>query len=97
MWNWHFKQLPGWYSYFHQVVGGEYCEIFLQIFFLSLFLSFFPFHFLHPYAELWHPRQNHCRQLKNRGYENGDDGKFNVHEFVRDNTKAKSICAQCSF
>ncbi|KAI8117010.1 Ras-related protein Rab-26 [Lucilia cuprina] len=41
--------------------------------------------------------QTVARQLKNRGYENGDDGKFNVHEFVRDNTKAKSICAQCSF
>ncbi|KAL9904361.1 RAS oncogene family member Rab26 isoform 3-T4 [Glossina fuscipes fuscipes] len=38
-----------------------------------------------------------ARQLKSRGYENGDEGKFNVHEFVRDNTKAKSVCAQCNF
>uniref|UniRef100_A0A1A9WTK4 Uncharacterized protein n=1 Tax=Glossina brevipalpis TaxID=37001 RepID=A0A1A9WTK4_9MUSC len=36
-------------------------------------------------------------QLKSRGYENGDEGKFNVHEFVRDNTKAKSVCAQWTF
>jgi len=36
-----------------------------------------------------------CRQLKSRGYEHGDDGKFNVHDFVRDNTKARSVCAQC--
>lgn len=35
------------------------------------------------------------RQLKSRGYEHGDDGKFNVHDFVRDNTKARSVCAQC--
>uniref|UniRef100_A0A1B0G8H3 Uncharacterized protein n=1 Tax=Glossina morsitans morsitans TaxID=37546 RepID=A0A1B0G8H3_GLOMM len=38
-----------------------------------------------------------ARQLKSRGYEDGDEGKFNVHEFVRDNTKAKSVCAQCNF
>ncbi|XP_002135235.2 ras-related protein Rab-26 isoform X1 [Drosophila pseudoobscura] len=36
-----------------------------------------------------------ARQLKSRGYEHGDDGKFNVHDFVRDNTKARSVCAQC--
>ncbi|XP_064544733.1 ras-related protein Rab-26 isoform X2 [Drosophila montana] len=36
-----------------------------------------------------------ARQLKCRGYDHGDDGKFNVHDFVRDNTKARSVCAQC--
>ncbi|XP_022213868.2 ras-related protein Rab-26 isoform X2 [Drosophila obscura] len=36
-----------------------------------------------------------ARQLKSRGYDHGDDGKFNVHDFVRDNTKARSVCAQC--
>nr|AAL27637.1 GH21984p [Drosophila melanogaster] len=36
-----------------------------------------------------------ARQLKSRGYEHGDDGRFNVHDFVRDNTKARSVCAQC--
>ncbi|XP_013110677.2 ras-related protein Rab-26 isoform X1 [Stomoxys calcitrans] len=41
--------------------------------------------------------QTVARQLKSRGYDQGDAGKFNVHDFVRDNTKAKSICAQCNF
>ncbi|XP_061392950.1 ras-related protein Rab-26 [Musca vetustissima] len=41
--------------------------------------------------------QTVARQLKSRGYDQGDAGKFNVHDFVRDNTKAKSICAQCTF
>ncbi|XP_037940656.1 ras-related protein Rab-26-like isoform X2 [Teleopsis dalmanni] len=36
-----------------------------------------------------------ARQLKSRGNDNGDDGKFNVHDFVRDNTRARTICAQC--
>ncbi|XP_020713873.1 ras and EF-hand domain-containing protein isoform X1 [Ceratitis capitata] len=36
-----------------------------------------------------------ARQLKCRGTINGDDGKFNVHDFVRDNTKARTMCAQC--
>ncbi|XP_073837793.1 RAS oncogene family member Rab26 isoform X1 [Musca autumnalis] len=41
--------------------------------------------------------QTVARQLKSRGYDQNDGGKFNVHDFVRDNTKAKSICAQCNF
>ncbi|XP_067645021.1 ras-related protein Rab-26 isoform X2 [Eurosta solidaginis] len=36
-----------------------------------------------------------ARQLKCRGTVNGDDGKFNVHDFVRDNTRARTMCAQC--
>ncbi|XP_068142806.1 uncharacterized protein Rab26 isoform X1 [Drosophila tropicalis] len=36
-----------------------------------------------------------ARQLKSRGYEHGDDGKFNVHDFVRDNTNTKARCSQC--
>ncbi|XP_018789325.1 PREDICTED: ras-related protein Rab-26 isoform X2 [Bactrocera latifrons] len=36
-----------------------------------------------------------ARQLKCRGTVNGDDGKFNVHDYVRDNTQARTMCAQC--